>query len=298
MLTDSSTLLFSSVFFHRSNFLRAFRTIPEAAALGLILADADEETGKANLPQLIQSWNRFILQQIYSETTTPAPDFEKQRVSSSSPPNRLPGDVTLAATDANGVKIELRDNIVKETSPEVRPDSEPPINDISCLFSMRTMNIFTCREGCQVTKETSTMVTALSYPDCFPDGENAPPKQFHFVDVVKRSLDYSHNVTAFCDKCQKYMPTTQQRRPISIPDNLTLNCQVVTGKDLQFWKVQTALLNPVDDEHESREAAPPVDRSVAPCKFGARCKRADCRFGRTEPSAGGGFRRSDAINFF
>ena len=47
-----------------NNFLRAFRTIPEAAALGLILGESDDERRKSNLARLIQSWNRFIIQQV------------------------------------------------------------------------------------------------------------------------------------------------------------------------------------------------------------------------------------------
>lgn len=52
-------------FFQASNFLRAFRTLREASALGLLLPDTDESLGRVNYPRLIQSWQRFVLQQLH-----------------------------------------------------------------------------------------------------------------------------------------------------------------------------------------------------------------------------------------
>ncbi|XP_030589982.1 PAN2-PAN3 deadenylation complex catalytic subunit PAN2-like [Archocentrus centrarchus] len=51
-----------------NNFLRAFRNIPDAKALGLILSNHEERTGKAKIGLLIQRWNRFILSQLHQET--------------------------------------------------------------------------------------------------------------------------------------------------------------------------------------------------------------------------------------
>ncbi len=51
-----------------ANFLRALRTIPEASALGLIFSEANTIT-RSSVPRIIQSWNRFILQQIHQQYT-------------------------------------------------------------------------------------------------------------------------------------------------------------------------------------------------------------------------------------
>ena len=67
-----------------NNFLRAFRTLREASALGLLLS-WDEEELKTNLGKLIQSWTRFVLQQLNQEM-----DPQQSFMQSQAHPSRVP----------------------------------------------------------------------------------------------------------------------------------------------------------------------------------------------------------------
>ncbi|XP_075708229.1 PAN2-PAN3 deadenylation complex catalytic subunit PAN2 isoform X2 [Rhinoderma darwinii] len=184
-----------------SNFLRAFRTIPEAAALGLILADSDEATGKMNLGRLIQSWCRFLLTQLHQETQ----ELEG--------PQAYRGVGSTSGFSSSGGSV------------------------VGQLFGCEVENCSMCRCGKETVRLSTTLLFTLSYPET-NSNDKTPPPDFEFVEVLRRSICLEQNTQAWCENCEKYQPTVQTRNIRCLPDVLVINCEVNSTKEAEFWKTQ------------------------------------------------------------
>ncbi|XP_028653880.1 PAN2-PAN3 deadenylation complex catalytic subunit PAN2 [Erpetoichthys calabaricus] len=182
-----------------SNFLRAFRTIPEASALGLILADSDEQTGKVNLGRLIQSWNRFILTQLHQETQEQEGPQAYRGIGNS-------------------------------------VFGSPGESVIGRLFGCEVENSSTCRCGKETVRSTLTLLFTMHYPDLSSTEKTI--KESSFADILKKSICLEQNTQAWCENCEKYQPTVQTRNIRCLPDVLAINCEVNSAKEAEFWRVQ------------------------------------------------------------
>lgn len=202
-----------------SNFLRAFRTIPEASALGLILADSDEQTGKARLGRLIQSWNRFILTQLHQET------LEQEG------PQAYRG-TSSALGSGSGESI------------------------IGKLFGCEVENSSLCRCGKETVRSSLTLLFTMHYPE---QSSQDKLKEYDFAEILKRSICLEQSTQAWCENCEKYQPTVQTRNIRCLPDVLVINCEVNSAKEAEFWRIQAEYAFNRAMQKEASEPAKPKD---------------------------------------
>jgi hypothetical protein len=148
-----------------SNFLRAFRTLREASALGLLLNWENEER-KMNLGKLIQSWTRFVLQQLNQE-------MEPQQ-KSSPPPTATPNtprlkSLTIPDTPTTpviklGMGSFLNSEVELPWTACVVPGSEDPVSVVKKLFASTVETTVTCRCGWSTVTERAELLFSLCYP--------------------------------------------------------------------------------------------------------------------------------------
>ena len=239
---------------HSGNFLRGLRTIPEASALGLVFPD-QASVWSANVPRLVQSWNRFILHQISVQ-------LANSKVSNDSQP---------------GSKI-------KQTPSE--PPSEKDLKDsavFSELFGMKQDKVNICTK---CNAKSSTQDTLLLCNLVYPDSKEPT----NFESIVGESMGQEQTTPAWCEKCRKYQSTNKRRNLLSLPHVLSLNAGLDNAQDKAYWQAQMEALyekNKPAAETVSAPSKPIVPPPNAkPCRYGLSCNRPDCKFWHPEPEVG------------
>uniref|UniRef100_H2YM48 USP domain-containing protein n=1 Tax=Ciona savignyi TaxID=51511 RepID=H2YM48_CIOSA len=211
-----------------SNFLRAFRTIPEATALGLVQNSSKSEqmaTGGANtnLGHLIQNWARFILQQIHTvnyDETLPTPTDAD--------------DILILEPELSGRSGKLcyfylfqGFNNFMSMSVLLSNDCLAPKWEIETLF----------RNGRTTTRKTTQFLFNLNFPPLAKPAPTPVP----FSSIVKQSICSQVNTKSWDAVTETYQPMVQTKKMTLLPDILVLNCSLLREEDMQFWKVQNEL---------------------------------------------------------
>jgi len=179
-----------------TNFLRAFRTIREATALGLILSEVGEIAKSQSLAKVIQNWHRFALQHLHQETT------EK--------------------SDSSANPTEFFD--------ERRSSGEDETSVVRTIFGSQLEITKQCKCGKEDNRNSVVFLFDMHYPEKIDD------KEWMFTELLSNSISRSQTVPAWCDDCKKYQSTIQKRCLKSLPDVLSINCRLEQPREFELWR--------------------------------------------------------------
>ncbi|XP_031353190.1 PAN2-PAN3 deadenylation complex catalytic subunit PAN2 isoform X3 [Photinus pyralis] len=265
------------------NFLRAFRTVPEASALGLIVSDLNPEAKqKLDLGGLIQNWNRFILHQMHVEL------LETKKRKEENKTNKKPfiyketdfptimgsqGKRTTGTQESctQGIFTRLFLDVTK-----IEEEKQEEESEISQLFGTKQLQMNCCLKcGFEVRKETFLLACNLIYPTNEPEKD-----EWSFCDILKRSLCPQQTTPAWCDQCTKFTPTSQARILQALPKLLSVNTGLHNPQHKQFWQNQMDKVVAKVINNESARSTTPnlLVTSSKPCRYGDNCSRPGCRF--------------------
>lgn len=280
-----------------SNFLRSFRTVPEVAALGLVISDRTAYRS-LNLIRLIQNWNRFMLHQMHTElqdsrkrNSVPNPEVDLS-ILITSVNKRLEeatlGEEKVEEEKEDGKEDKKEDSEEKKEEEASTPDEieqdkyqflegekSPPENgtareetDVSSLFGIKQKVVHRCLKcNEKKLKNNLVLVCNLLYP------LNNPHESGDFIKLLKESMNVEKTLSAWCDPCNRFSPHNHCARITELPNILAINCGLDNEKELEYLKKH---LNQMNSEMNQSPVSEPLMSKA--CRYGMKCSRPDCHF--------------------
>jgi PAB-dependent poly(A)-specific ribonuclease subunit 2 len=236
-----------------NNFLRAFRTMPEASALNLIFPDDEAIRKTINDAKLSQQWLRFILSQLDSEAAKGLCDvFESPEASSGG------GDRSESSKGSSAAAT------TQETTTSF-------IND---LFSLSLLRCYRCKCDHKWEQPHNSFPITLSYP-------NDSAKCHSFVDLLRHSVLTEQTIQTYCEKCAKYQHVVEKRVAKAIPHILAINTGLDSEQAVRFWRNQIdsmAANGGADSQKAAQTCLQEMSTPKKACRYGNNCNRSDCKF--------------------
>ena len=227
------------------NFLRYFRGVPEAAALGLL------EPSKLGLARRIGACTRFLLEHINKELKTTSAKTAGGHDRGGSGGGRR--DRGGRSKDKKGSKQGYggsSSHTLAGVGATIGPGgyalefvTPSPLggNVIEEWFGCTFANVDRFKSGSRKERDSRSFVVNLEYPSALPP---APEDLPSFVEVLRNSLTSKKRVLkAWCETSKLYEPLEKTRTPKHMPSVFCLNCMPESGTEdekewLRLWRVR------------------------------------------------------------
>jgi PAB-dependent poly(A)-specific ribonuclease subunit 2 len=244
-----------------SNFLRSFRTVPEATALGLVISD--RSSNRNNLIRLIQNWNRFMLHQMHTE-------LQDSRKRNSAPSQEVDLSKLITSVNKRLEEATISDEETTEEEEKFQETVENGANeetDVSQLFGIKQRVLHNCLKcNGQKLKDNVILVCNLIYPMNSSDS-------CEFSKLLGNSMNVEKTLSAWCDPCNRFSPHNHCAKIVELPKILAINCGLDNEKELENLKRH---LNQLTHEFSHSPVNEPLMAKA--CRYGIKCSRPDCHF--------------------
>ena len=184
--------------------MRSFRVSPQATALRLVLnngaGSADVARRHGNLGRLIQSWNRFILQQIHTDTET-RDENEDDETRRKRQLSECSGQSASSAASSGEQSLAQK---FFETRQRV-----------STRFKSGHVN---------VSYSSQFLINIDWHPwhASAKSSDSWKSKRLDFAEIIKKSIWSEMHTKSWCDEAGSYQNGSQTRQPLNLPEILGL----------------------------------------------------------------------------